>query len=66
MLRYVIVIVLLLLLLCGVWWQARDKEEEATPRLFDFNANRSSGRAVVNRDEFFQQFNVSHDVMMTS
>lgn len=38
--------------------QARDAEEEATPKLFEFNASRSSDRAVVSRDEFFQQFNV--------
>ncbi|CAM9117852.1 unnamed protein product [Scytosiphon promiscuus] len=46
-------------------YQARDAEEEATPRLFDFNHSRSSGRAVVSRDEFFQQFNVFTEGQLT-
>ena len=39
--------------------KAWDAEEEATPKLFDFNTGHPAGRAVVNREEFFQQFNVS-------
>ncbi|CAM9531104.1 unnamed protein product [Ectocarpus sp. 12 AP-2014] len=46
-------------------YQARDAEEEATPRLFDFDGSRSSGRAVVGRDEFFQQFNVFTEGQLT-
>ncbi|CAN0506181.1 unnamed protein product, partial [Ectocarpus sp. 12 AP-2014] len=46
-------------------YQARDAEEEATPRLFDFDGSRSSGRAVVGRDEFLQQFNVFTEGQLT-
>ncbi|CAM9142851.1 unnamed protein product [Pylaiella littoralis] len=46
-------------------FQARDAEEEATPKLFEFNASRSSGRAVVSRDDFFQQFNVFTEGQLT-
>ncbi|CAM9416812.1 unnamed protein product [Ectocarpus sp. 6 AP-2014] len=46
-------------------YQARDAEEEATPSLFDFDGSRSSGRAVVGRDEFFQQFNVFTEGQLT-
>ncbi|CAN0352712.1 unnamed protein product [Ascophyllum nodosum] len=45
--------------------QAWDAEEEATPKLFDFNTGHPAGRAVVNREEFFQQFNVFTEGQLT-
>lgn len=40
--------------------QGWDAEEEAAPKLFNFGGPRTSGSAVVNREDFLRQFNVSN------